>query len=131
MLLEHANLLERLHDFSLDRSRSVLVVRRSLSSVLGTTVNFSQPADADVLAEVDMTGDGGCEREETEVSGCSPRVVSARKMMLMMFGAMSESCCRYEREAPQSTLFQLDRIALHHQRPVEALDTSYKRSYRR
>lgn len=59
-LLQDTDLLQGLDDGSLNTGRGVLVVRRSVSSSVLTTVKLGQSADTDVLSQVDVSGDGGC-----------------------------------------------------------------------
>ena len=59
VLLEHADLLEGLHDLAVDGAAGVDVVRGPRAAVLGRAVHLAQAADADRLAEVDVAGDGG------------------------------------------------------------------------
>ena len=56
--LEHAELLERLDDLPLDGAGAVAVVGRSVATVDGGTVELLESADADRLAEVDVSRDG-------------------------------------------------------------------------
>jgi hypothetical protein len=57
-LLQDTNLLQRLDDGSLNTSGGVLVVRRSVSSSVLTTVELGKGSDTDVLSQVDVSGDG-------------------------------------------------------------------------
>lgn len=59
VLLENTDTLETLNNLTLNGSGSVGVVRRAESAVRGTTVELSEVADTNSLAEVDMTGKGG------------------------------------------------------------------------
>ena len=59
-MFEHADLLERLTDFSLDVRGGVGVVRRTVPSPVSPAVKFGELPDADVFAEVDVSGYGGC-----------------------------------------------------------------------
>jgi hypothetical protein len=58
ILLQHTDLLERLHDLAVNGAGSVDVMVRPRAPVLGGAVDFPQAADADVLAEVDVAGYG-------------------------------------------------------------------------
>ena len=59
VVLEHADLLERLHGLAVDGSGGVDVVVGAHTAVLGATVDLAETADTDGLAHVDVTGDGG------------------------------------------------------------------------
>ena len=56
--LEHAELLERLDHLPLHRPGAVAVVGRSVAAVDGSAVELLESADADRLAEVDVSRDG-------------------------------------------------------------------------
>lgn len=58
-LFQHTDLLQRLHDLAVHRAGCVDVVRRPRAAVLGAAVCFAEAADADALAQVDVTGDAG------------------------------------------------------------------------
>lgn len=58
-LLEDSELLERLDDLSLNGSRAVSVVRGSVSTVDGSSVQLLEGTDSDVLSQVDVSGDRG------------------------------------------------------------------------
>lgn len=64
-LLKNADLLETLKDLSLHRARRVRVLRRPIAAILRPTVHLCEGADADVLPEVDVASDGGCEGPES------------------------------------------------------------------
>ena len=68
VLLEHTDLLQRLHDLAVDRARGIDVVRRPRAAVLGAAVDFAHAADADGLAHVDVAGDGSGADVEPEVA---------------------------------------------------------------
>lgn len=59
VLLEHADLLQRLHHLAVDGPGGVDVVGRAGTTVLGGAVDLAQTANTDGLAHVDVTGDGG------------------------------------------------------------------------
>lgn len=59
-LLEDTNLLERLADLALDGRGAVCVVRWAVAAAVAATVELRQGADTDVLAEVDVAGNGRC-----------------------------------------------------------------------
>lgn len=59
VLLEHVDLLEGLHDLTVDGAGGVDVVARAHTPVLDAAVDLPQTADTDGLAHVDVTGDGG------------------------------------------------------------------------
>ena len=68
-LLEHTDLLQRLEDGPLDTGSGVLVVRGPVSTTVGTTVELGEGTNTDVLPQVDVSGDRGCERASGIVSG--------------------------------------------------------------
>lgn len=59
VLLNNTNLLQSLEDLSVDRPRGINVVRWPRSPILLSTVDLSEGADTNRLAEVDVTGYGG------------------------------------------------------------------------
>lgn len=59
VLLKDTDLLESLHDLAVDGAGGVDVLGGTAASVLGGTVDLSETANTDGLAEVDVTGDGG------------------------------------------------------------------------
>ncbi len=59
VLLENTDALKTLDDLTLNRSGSVGVVRGAESAVGGTTVELSEVANTNSLAEVNVTGKGG------------------------------------------------------------------------
>jgi hypothetical protein len=58
VLLQHANLLKRLHDFAVYGAGGIDVVGRAGSAVLGAAVDFAEAADTNGFADVDVAGDG-------------------------------------------------------------------------
>jgi len=54
-----ADLLERLHNLTVDRAGGIDVVGWARATVAGGAVDLAKPADTDGLAEVDVAGDGG------------------------------------------------------------------------
>lgn len=66
VLLEDTNLLEGLHDLSVDRAGGVDVVRWARATVLGATVNLPETPNTDGLAHVDVAGDGSSADVEPE-----------------------------------------------------------------
>jgi hypothetical protein len=68
VVLENANLLQRLHDLAVDASRGIDVLGWPDAAVLGRAVELSHAADADCLAEVDVARDrGGADVEPVDV----------------------------------------------------------------
>ncbi|KAI3492262.1 hypothetical protein L1887_43288 [Cichorium endivia] len=59
VLLENTNALKTLDDLALHGARGVGVVRGAEAAVGGTTVELSQMADTDSLAQVDVAGERG------------------------------------------------------------------------
>jgi hypothetical protein len=68
-LLEHTDLLQRLEDGPLDTGSGVLVVRGPVSTTVGTTIELGEGTNTDVLPQVDVSGDRGCERASEITSG--------------------------------------------------------------
>lgn len=68
MLLKDTDSLEGLNDGTLDTSGGVTVVTGADTTAVLATVELGEGTDTDVLAEVDVTGDGGC-----DVSKCAER----------------------------------------------------------
>ncbi len=58
VLLQHPDLLKRLHDLAIHRAAGVHVVTGLRATVLGRAVDLAQPADTHRLAEVDVSCDG-------------------------------------------------------------------------
>ena len=58
ILLQNANLLQTLHHLAIDASTGINMMARSRAAVLGAAVDLAQAADADRLAEVDVSSDG-------------------------------------------------------------------------
>lgn len=58
IVLQHANLLQRLHHLAVDRARGVDVVRGTGAAVLGAAVDLAHAADTDRLPQVNVAGDG-------------------------------------------------------------------------
>lgn len=59
VLLEHTDLLKRLHDLAVDGARGIGVVRGAEAPVLGGAVDLAETANADSLPHVDVAGNGG------------------------------------------------------------------------
>lgn len=59
VVLDNANLLERLQDLAVDGARGVDVLAGAAAPVLGSAVDLAEAADADRLPEVDVAGDRG------------------------------------------------------------------------
>lgn len=59
VLLEDANLLQGLHDLTVNGAGGVDVVRGAGTAVLGGTVDLAETANTDSLAHVDVAGNGG------------------------------------------------------------------------
>ena len=55
VLLQHANLLERLHNLAVDATAGIDMVTGTTAGVLPVAVHFPQTSYADGLAEVDMS----------------------------------------------------------------------------
>lgn len=53
VLLQHTNLLQRLHDFAVDAAAGIDVVRRTTAPVASRAVDFSESSYTNGLAEVD------------------------------------------------------------------------------
>jgi hypothetical protein len=58
ILLEHPDLLQRLHDLPVYRAGSIDVVRWTRAAVLGAAMDLPHAAHTDGLAHVDVAGDG-------------------------------------------------------------------------
>ena len=70
VLLQDANLLERLHDLAVDGAGGVDVLGGPAAAVLGGAVDLAEAADTDGLAEVDVASDGrGADVEPVNVLG--------------------------------------------------------------
>jgi hypothetical protein len=57
-LLEDTDLLQGLENGPLDTGSGILVVRRPVSSSVGTSVKLGKSTNTNVLPQVDVTGDG-------------------------------------------------------------------------
>ena len=66
--LNDTDLLKSLNDLSVDGPRSIDVLRRSDTSVLGVTVKLVQLTNTDLLSQVDVSGDRGSTLVEPALS---------------------------------------------------------------
>lgn len=66
--LEHTNLLEGLNDVPLNTGSGIAVVAWAGTAAVLGTVKLGESADTDVLAEVDVTGNGGCDGAKVDIS---------------------------------------------------------------
>lgn len=70
ILLKDLDLLERLHDLTINAAAGIDVLGRTGAAVLGAAVDLAETADTNGLAEVDVAGNGsGADVEPVDVLG--------------------------------------------------------------
>jgi hypothetical protein len=116
VVLNDANLLEGLEDLAVNRAGGVDVVRGTVATVLGGTVDAAETADTDGLAEVDVTSHGGgadvepvnvLGREllgDTSLDGIDPTRNGQLALTLQEVGIGLDEFLRLEKDKPISMI---------------------------